>query len=119
VAGVYRTIALRGHIRIDRADLDGAAEVLEAARRRPDWPPAPELEAEVMVALSRVYMRLNRVSDCLAAADRAHDIAEPMNLERIVADALNNRAAALANLGRRRESTALLREAVALAKAGG
>ncbi|HSK94086.1 MAG TPA: adenylate/guanylate cyclase domain-containing protein [Candidatus Angelobacter sp.] len=119
IAGVYRTIALRGHIRVDRADLEGAAEVLEAARSRPDWPPAPELEAEVMVALSRAYMRLNRVAECLAAADRTLEIAEPMNLERLVADALNNRAAALANLGRRRESTALLREAVALAKTGG
>jgi class 3 adenylate cyclase/tetratricopeptide (TPR) repeat protein len=118
-AGVYRTIALRGHIRVDGADLEGAAMLLERAPRRPDWPPAPELEAEVLVALSRAYMRLNRTPEALAAADRALEIAERMNLEQIVADALNNRAAALANHGRRREATALLREAVALAKAGG
>jgi class 3 adenylate cyclase/tetratricopeptide (TPR) repeat protein len=118
-AGVYRTIALRGHIRVDRADLEGAAELLEKAQERPDWPPAPELEAEVMVALSRAYMRLNRTPEALAAADRTLEIAEPMNLERLVADALNNRAAALANQGRRREAIALMREAVALARAAG
>jgi class 3 adenylate cyclase len=119
VGGVYRTIALQGHIRVDDADLQGAAELLDAARARPDWPPAPELEAEVMVASSRAFMRLNRTPEALAAADRALEIAEPMNLEHFVADALNNRAATIAIHGRRRESTALLREAVVLAKAGG
>ena len=119
VAGAYRSIALLGQIRIDVGELRAALEALDGARRRPDWPPSAELEAEVLVALSRVHMRLDNTADALEAADRALQIAEPRNLVRIVADAMNNKAATLANHGRRRESTALLKEAVALAVDGG
>ena len=119
VAGAYRSIALLGHVRIDAGDLRPALEALEGARQRPDWPPAPELEAEVLVAMSRVHMRLDHVTDALESAERALEIAEPRNLVRIVADAMNNKAATLSNHGRRRESVALLKEAVALAVEGG
>jgi hypothetical protein len=64
-------------------------------------------------------MRSNRVPEALEYADRALTIAEPLNLVRIVADAMNNRAAALSNVGRRREGTALLEAAVRLAAEGG
>ena len=64
-------------------------------------------------------MRLNDVSDALEAAEQALEIAEPRNLVRIVADAMNNKAATLSNHGRRRESVALQKEAVAMAVEGG
>jgi tetratricopeptide (TPR) repeat protein len=64
-------------------------------------------------------MRLNRVPQALEAAERALEIAEPLNLVRIVADAMNNRAATLINIGRRREATALIRAALELAVDGG
>ena len=119
VEGAYRSIALLGHVRIDAGELRSALHALEGARQRPDWPPAPELEAEVLVAMSRAHMRLDDVAEALEAAERALEIAEPRNLVRIVADAMNNKAATLANHGRRRESIALLKEAVALAMEGG
>ena len=119
VDGAYRSIALLGHVRIDNSELRAALDALEGARQRPDWPPAPELEAEVLVAISRAHMRLNDVAEALKAAERALEIAEPRNLVRIVADAMNNKAAALSFHGRRRESVALSKEAVALAVEGG
>ncbi len=117
--GTYRTTALIAHLLMDKAELARATEVLEAARERPDWPPAPELQAEILVALSRAHMRQGRNAEALEAADGALDIAEPLNLERIVADGMNNRSATLANLGRRREATALIHAAVELAQRGG
>ncbi len=119
VEGVYRAIALLGHVRIDAGDLRSALDALDGARQRPDWPPAPELEAEVLVAISRAHMRLQNVAEALEAAEQALEIAEPRNLVRIVADAMNNKAATLTNHGRRRESIALLKEAVAMATEGG
>jgi hypothetical protein len=65
-------------------------------------------------------MRLDMNAEAVAAADRALDIAEPRNLEHVVAEALINKGSAMANLsGRRRESAALLAKAVEIASASG
>ena len=107
-----------GHVRIDAGELRPALDALEGARQRPDWPPAPELEAEVLVAISRAHMRLNDVSDALEAAEQALEIAGRATSS-IVADAMNNKAATLSNHGRRRKPVALQKEAVAMAVEGG
>jgi tetratricopeptide (TPR) repeat protein len=79
----------------------------------------PLAEAELQVALSRTYMRLGRNEQALTRAERALTIAEPNGYERVVADALNARAAVISRSGRRREAMALQRAAVSLAAANG
>lgn len=118
VSGTYRTAALVGGILLDLNKLDDATAVLTDVLGR-DGEPGPEAEAELWGALARAHMRSNRLAEAIEAADRALMIAEPRNLTRIVADALNNRAAALTRYGRRREATALMETAVHLADAGG
>ena len=101
---------------LDLGQIEAAAEMLENARAGTSGEPDPESEAELLVALSRAYMRNDRAADAIEAADRALSIAEPRNLLRAIADAMNNRAAALNMMGRRREATALLEAAIKLAE---
>jgi class 3 adenylate cyclase/tetratricopeptide (TPR) repeat protein len=117
--GIYRAAGLVGRVLLDISELEAATEVLEGVFSRGLPPPEPEIEAELLAAMSRAYMRSNRSTEALEVAERALTIAEPRNLVRIVADAMNNRAAALNNFGRRREATALLEAAVKLAAEGG
>jgi len=118
-SGIYKASALLGRVLLDMTDPEEAVKVLEETMQRPLPPPEPAIQAELDVNLSRAYMRSNRMPEALEYADRALTIAEPLNLVRIVADAMNNRASALANAGRRRESTALMEAALALAVDGG
>jgi class 3 adenylate cyclase/tetratricopeptide (TPR) repeat protein len=118
-SGIYKTAAMLGRVLLDLTDPDEAVKVLEEVMARPLPPPEPAIEAELAVNLSRAYMRSNRLAEALEQADRALAIAEPLNLERVVADAMNNRASTLGNFGRRRESTALMEAALALAVHGG
>jgi tetratricopeptide (TPR) repeat protein len=60
-------------------------------------------------------MRESRREESIAAADRALSIAELRNREEIVAEALVNKASTLAQVGRRRESSALHAAALQLA----
>jgi class 3 adenylate cyclase/tetratricopeptide (TPR) repeat protein len=119
ISGIYRATALVGQILLDVNQIDGATEILERALARTDGVPDPEAEAELYAALSRAHMRANRTADALVAADHALTLAEPRNMLRVIADAMNNRAAALNNLGRRREAVALLEAAVRIATEGG
>jgi tetratricopeptide (TPR) repeat protein len=64
-------------------------------------------------------MRIDRADESIAAADQALSIAERRDLERLVAEAFNNKASSLGFKGRRRESIALLEAAVRVAEAGG
>jgi hypothetical protein len=64
-------------------------------------------------------MRVAETESAIAVADRALAIAERLNLEPIVAEALENKAAALNISGRRRESLALHAAALELAQASG
>ena len=116
---IVKASALLGRVLLDLTRPDAATEVLEGAMKRQLSGVDPAVEAELHVTLSRAYMRSNRYTEALEYADRALTVAEPLNLVRIVADAMNNRAAALNNFGRRREATALLEAAVRLATEGG
>ena len=117
-SGIYRATALVAQTLLDLGQIEAATEMLEDARASTSGEPDPDSEAEVLVALSRAYMRADRAADAIEAADRALSIAEPRNLVRVVADAMNNRAAALNMMGRRREATALLEAAIKLADEG-
>jgi predicted ATPase len=118
-SGIYRATALVAQTLLDLGQIEAAIEMLENARAGATGEPDPESEAELLVALSRAYMRDDRGADAIEAADRALSIAEPRNLVRVVADAMNNRAATLNMMGRRREATALLEAAIKLADEGG
>jgi hypothetical protein len=61
-------------------------------------------------------MRLVRHTDAIAAADRALAIAEPHDLEVIVAEALLNKGSALGNAGRWREGASLLGTVIELSQ---
>ena len=64
-------------------------------------------------------MRLGRHHEATEAADRALILAEPLRLERTIAEAMANKAPALAQLRRPREGTAILRAAADLAAEAG
>jgi class 3 adenylate cyclase/tetratricopeptide (TPR) repeat protein len=118
-SGIFRATALVAHVLLDLNRLDAAAEVLETARARGGEPPDPGAEAEYQNAMARCHMRSARTMEAIEAAERALTIAEPLNMLRVIADAMNNRAAALNNIGRRREAVALLEAAVRIAADGG
>ena len=119
VAGTYRATALVAQTLMDLNHLDDAAELLTSTLSTAVTFPDVETEVDLYVALSRSHMRSGRPAEAIAAAEHALTLAEPHNLVRAVADALNNRAASLNQLGRRREAVALMEAALRLADEGG
>ena len=112
-------VSLLGRIIIDAGNLPGAIEVMESGLELVGES-NEAARAELLANLSRAYMRSDHHAQAVATADRALDIAEHRNLERVVAEALINKGAALQNLsGRRREAAALLDMAVRMAHDGG
>jgi class 3 adenylate cyclase/predicted ATPase len=118
-AGADRATALLGQVLIDRGELDAAVEVLEAALADESREREPQAEAELQVALSRVYMRLGRDDEALERAERALTLAERHKLERVLADGLNSRASVIDRQGRHREAKALEQTAIEIAAANG
>ena len=64
-------------------------------------------------------MRKSADEASLDAADKALALAEPLGLDEVIANALNNRGSVLGHLGRFREGGALMQAAVDIAAAGG
>jgi class 3 adenylate cyclase/predicted ATPase len=118
-SGIYRATAMVAHVLLDLNRLDAATEVLERTMARPGDAVEPEAEAELWNAMARAHMRSARTPEAIEAAERALTLAEPRNMLQTIADAMNNRAAALNNIGRRREAIALLEAAVRIAAEGG
>ena len=119
-SGVRRTTAVLAHVLLDLNEVSAAVEALEGvAPTDADSQADPESEVTLLAVLSRAYMRSGRSVEAIAAADRALEIAEPRHMLRVVADAMNNKAAALNQRGRRREAIALQETAVRLAEDGG
>ena len=73
--------------------------------------------AGILANLARVQMRLGHSVESIAAADEALAIAERLDLEPVVAEALVNKGSALSQLGRRREAIALDEAALRMAQA--
>ena len=118
-AGTYRATAIVAQTLLDLNRIDEATELLTTRLAGVESFPDVETEVELFVALSRAHMRASRSSESIAAAEHALTLAEPHNLVRAIADAMNNRAASLNMLGRRREAVALMEAALRLANEGG
>jgi class 3 adenylate cyclase/tetratricopeptide (TPR) repeat protein len=115
-----RAASLLGRSLIDSGHLQEAADEMRAELERLNAAGDSEAIAQLLATLSRAYMRLDLNQDAIDAADRALDIAEPRNLEHVVAEAMINKGSSLQNAsGRRRESAALLEKAVEIASARG
>jgi class 3 adenylate cyclase/tetratricopeptide (TPR) repeat protein len=119
VTGTYRATALVAQTLLDLNRLEDATELLTGTLAKAQTFPDVETEVDLYVALSRAHMRSGRPEEAMAAAEHALTLAEPHNLVRAIADAMNNRAASLNQLGRRREAIALLEAALRLADDGG
>ena len=93
--------------------------MLEATLTSIDEDADPVVRAEVLSNLSRALMRADESTRSIEVADQALAIAERLNLELVVAETFNNKAASLGYLGRRREAVALMEAAVRVAQAAG
>ena len=117
--GVARASGALGSIQMDAGMMDEAVGTLEGAIGGLAPQGSETLRADLEARLSRAFMRIGRDRDAVAAADRALEIAERRRLEAVVTEALINRGAALAALGRWREGAAVLQAAVERAQASG
>jgi tetratricopeptide (TPR) repeat protein len=115
--GRLRTVGLLGRILLDNGHLTEAVVMME--KELPAERADGADSAEVLANLSRGYMRLDRNQEAIDTADRALKVADPHNLERIVAEALINKASSMHRLGRLREAIALHETAVGLADRNG
>jgi tetratricopeptide (TPR) repeat protein len=110
--GIARATALHADALTDVGEVGSAAAVLkdavdaiEASVPADQW---GEAEARLFAMRSRVLMRNDANEEALLEADRALRIAEHGNHDVVAAMAIVNKGSALAQLGRRRESEALL-----------
>jgi len=111
--------ALHGEILIDWGRTSEAADVLEAAVAAFPESGTDEVRATLLASLSRSLMRTGQPARAVEKADLALDLAEHLDLERIVAETFNNKGSSLAYLGRRREAMVLLKASIEAAHAGG
>ncbi len=118
-SAIGRAQALLGEILIDRGFPGEAVAALEAALELLTDPEAADARAALLANLSRAQMRSGQPEASILNADLALDIAEHRDLDRVVAEAFNNKGSSLAYLGRKREAMALLQAAVDLAHARG
>jgi class 3 adenylate cyclase/tetratricopeptide (TPR) repeat protein len=119
VTATAAAIAGLGSVLLSASKIQQAVPTLEdALHDLPDEAP-PEVRARLLVDLARALMRSSDPVRSLGFVDQALDIAERLELVDVVADGLNNKAAALGYLGRRREAVALMDAAVATAHEAG
>jgi class 3 adenylate cyclase/predicted ATPase len=114
-----RARAELGAVLLNATKLDTAVTVLEHALSELAADAPGDVRARVLANLSRAYMRNSAYDAALDAADRALDLAEPLGLEEVIANALNNRGSVLGSRGRYREAMAIMSAAVEIAAAGG
>jgi class 3 adenylate cyclase/tetratricopeptide (TPR) repeat protein len=114
-----RAGAALGEAAIDAGEPGHAVVELEAAEAAFPADGPEDVRAEILTHLSRAYMRVNEPRKAIAAADRALELAERLDLTRLVAEALNNKASSMGYVGRDREAQALMAGAVRVARAGG
>ncbi len=120
VAQLGRALSLLGEVHIDAGDPSGALEILSAAAQELPQGTAPEdVRAEILSNLSRSKMRSGDSAGAIATADLALPIAEKLELGRVLAETLNNKAASLSNIGRIHEARALMQGALDAARQGG
>ncbi|MDP2624304.1 MAG: hypothetical protein Q8Q29_10965, partial [Actinomycetota bacterium] len=116
---IARATAKLGSARLWGSQTNAAVEVLEpAAAEFDDLWPKPEV-VDLNGYLAAAYLFTDRVSDCLAVADRVLEIAEHQDLTEVLAQTLLTKGAALASLGRVREGTGAIRVGEDLAREAG
>lgn len=118
-AAVARATASVAMVLRDAGRVADAIPMLEDALGRLPQGQGAEAEAALQTCLSRAYFLAGRYEESLAKAERALALAEPLDLDSLVAEALLNRAGALGNLGRSREAILLEEGVIRLAHAAG
>jgi len=118
-AGAGRATAELGAILLNAGKVASALDELRAALDGLSGDTPEQVRARLLANVSRSLYRNDRSAEAVEMADRALEIAERLDLEVVVADAFNNKAAALSYLGRRREAVALMEAAIAIAERGG
>ena len=116
---VARATAELGVVLLDGAQPGPAVEALETALAELSSDASDEVRARLLVSLTRAQYRNDDPERALVAVEQALPIIERLGLEDLVADAFNNKSAALGYLGRRREATALMSAAIDAAAATG
>ena len=114
-----RAAGVLGSVLLDASEPGVAAGVLETALDELGDADADEVRARLLTNLARAQYRLDRPEAALETVDRALPFAERLELEDVLADAFNNKAAALSYVGRNREAAALMRAAIDIAAANG
>jgi class 3 adenylate cyclase/tetratricopeptide (TPR) repeat protein len=117
--GVARARGVLATMLMDAAEIEPASRVLETALEALPASGADAVRARLLADLARADFRSDRAEAALVHAEAALTLAEPLRLDDVIADAFNNRAAALSYLGRRQEAQALLAAAVDVASRAG
>ena len=117
--GAGRANAQLGLTLIDAGRVGEAVPVLEAGLAAMPTDRGEEVRASLLTNLSRALFRNDQPAQAIEVADRALAIAERLDLEELIAEAFNNKAAALGYVGRHREAVALMEAAVRTAQQGG
>jgi predicted ATPase len=118
-AGVAEATALLGAVQMDGGAIARAVETLEAGLAALPEEASREARARLQSNLARAHMRAGQFERAYELADQALAVAEHDDLEDVVAEAFNNKAAVLRGRGRHREAAAIMQAAIELAHAGG
>jgi class 3 adenylate cyclase/tetratricopeptide (TPR) repeat protein len=118
-----RAIGFLGRVNIEQGQIERALGFLETALALSDGSDGSDgdeaVRARILADLARVTFRRGDAANAIDYADQSLAIAERLDLEGVLADAFNNKAAGLSQLGRSREAAALMQTAVDVAVAGG
>jgi class 3 adenylate cyclase/tetratricopeptide (TPR) repeat protein len=117
--GAGRSNAQLGESLINAGRVGDAVPVLEAGLASLPVDSSEVVRSALLTTLSRALFRNDEPARAIQVADEALPIAERLDLEELIADAFNNKAAALGYVGRNREAVALMEAAVRIAEAGG
>ncbi len=117
--GAARASAMLGQVLVDAGRTSAAIPMLDAALAELPASGADAVKAGLLANLSRALFRHDEPVRAIDMADRALALAERLDLRELIAETFINKAAALADLGRRREARAILEAAIALAQSGG
>mgnify|MGYP000973375254 CR=1 FL=1 len=118
ISGQQVDIPCERHVESGRSLIVRAGAMLEAAIGPAESAGDPAVLAETLAHLARVHMRNGDAHQAVAAADRALAIAEPLDADAVIAEALLNKASVLGQVGRWRESSALGETALRMAIEG-
>lgn len=118
-AGVALASALLGQALVDAGQTRAAIAVLDTALAGLPASGADAVRAGLLANLSRALFRHDEPVRAIEVADQALALAERLDLRELIAETFINKAAALADLGRRREAWAPLEAAIGLAQPAG